>query len=331
MFTRWGAAIAFFLGLALATGLIAYQGFADVGQAVWNVGWGILAVSAFRVLPIVGDGLAWKWILGPDWRGKTSELILFRWIRDAVNTLLPVGQVGGDMVGARLLTFRDVPGSIAGASVLVDKTLEVFSLFFFTLTGTVVLIAQGRSGNVLDTAVIGLLVMLPLLSVFLAAQWLGLGKVIEYLLRRLTAFLGKPEQNFSGLNDATLRYYRDRRRFIPGFLLHFAVWLCNAVDTWLVLRFMDAPVSLTDALIIESICQVVRSAGFAVPASAGVQEAGYMFVGTFVGLPAEAGLAISLVKRLRYLIVGVPALAWWQTLEGRRWFTAVRRDRTADD
>ncbi len=43
-----------------------------------------------------------------------------------------------------------------------------------------------------------------------------------------------------------------------------------------------------------------------------------MIVGTLVGLPPEKGLALSLVKRLRYLLVGLPALLIWQGAEGRR-------------
>ncbi len=43
-----------------------------------------------------------------------------------------------------------------------------------------------------------------------------------------------------------------------------------------------------------------------------------MIVGTLVGLPPEKGLALSLVKRLRHLRVGLPALLIRQGAEGRR-------------
>ena len=49
-----------------------------------------------------------------------------------------------------------------------------------------------------------------------------------------------------------------------------------------------------------------------------MQKAGYMIVCTLVGLPPEKGLALSLVKRLRHLLVGLPALLIWQGAEGRR-------------
>jgi hypothetical protein len=84
-------------------------------------------------------------------------------------------------------------------------------------------------------------------------------------------------------------------------------------------------VSLADAVIIESLSQIVRGAGFAVPATAGVQEMGYMVMGGLVGVAPEVGLAVSLVKRLRHVAFGVPALLWWQGLEGQRWLARLPR------
>ena len=41
------------------------------------------------------------------------------------------------------------------------------------------------------------------------------------------------------------------------------------------------------------------------------------------GLPAEMGVAVSLLKRAREIVLGVPALIYWQTVEGRRAFSDV--------
>ncbi len=322
---RWGTAIIFLLGLALATGLVAWQGFAEVGGAIGSVGWGLLVLVAFRSLPTIGDGLAWRAVLGGDWKGGAWPLIVLRWVRDGVNNLLPVAQVGGDVVGARLLAFRGVGAGVAGGSLLVDKTLEILSQVGFVMVGVALLFWQGRSGGLVEAAVIGLLIMVPVAAAFVGAQWLGLGSLIERGLQWLARVVGFPGKDFSGINDVTLRYYRDRRRLATGFLLHFLVWMIDAVDIWLILWMMGAPVSLADAIVIESLSQIVRSAGFAVPATAGVQEVGYMVVGALVGVAPEIGLAVSLIKRLRHLAFGVPALLWWQGLEGRRWFAVLRR------
>ncbi|HIJ44467.1 MAG TPA: hypothetical protein HPP75_10980, partial [Rhodospirillaceae bacterium] len=38
-----------------------------------------------------------------------------------------------------------------------------------------------------------------------------------------------------------------------------------------------------------------------------------------IGLTPDIGLALSLVKRVRHVMLGVPALIIWQGLEGRHW------------
>lgn len=76
--------------------------------------------------------------------------------------------------------------------------------------------------------------------------------------------------------------------------------------------------SRASTLVIESLGQAIRSAAFFVPGAIGVQEGGFMAVGILFGLGPEVGLAVSLIKRIREVGLGVPALVAWQALEGRR-------------
>lgn len=70
----------------------------------------------------------------------------------------------------------------------------------------------------------------------------------------------------------------------------------------------------------------MRSAAFAVPGGLGVQEGGFVVVSLLIGVPPEVSLALSLAKRVRELLVGVPALLAWQVAEGR---LLLGRGRTA--
>jgi glycosyltransferase 2 family protein len=63
---------------------------------------------------------------------------------------------------------------------------------------------------------------------------------------------------------------------------------------------------------------VLRSLAAFVPAAIGVQEAGYAMLAPLFGLPAELGLAVSLLKRAREIVLGVPSLLYWQSLESRK-------------
>jgi len=62
----------------------------------------------------------------------------------------------------------------------------------------------------------------------------------------------------------------------------------------------------------------VRAAAFLIPGAIGVQEGGFIVLGSLVGLGPEVSLALSLTKRVRELLLGIPGLIIWQAAEGRR-------------
>jgi uncharacterized membrane protein YbhN (UPF0104 family) len=77
-------------------------------------------------------------------------------------------------------------------------------------------------------------------------------------------------------------------------------------------------VDFHDGLIIESLGQAARAVGFAIPASLGVQEGGYILVCGLLGISPQAAIELSLLKRIREVALGVPALIVWQIVETRR-------------
>ncbi len=52
------------------------------------------------------------------------------------------------------------------------------------------------------------------------------------------------------------------------------------------------------------------------PAGLGVQEGGFVVLGMTLGFGPEVGLVLSLAKRFRELLVGLPGLVAWHLLEG---------------
>ncbi len=78
------------------------------------------------------------------------------------------------------------------------------------------------------------------------------------------------------------------------------------------------------ALVLESLGQAVRSAAFPVPGALVIQEGGFILLCGMFGIGAETSLALSLVKRVPDLVLGVPGLLGWQLLEGNRLLTRTR-------
>ena len=64
-----------------------------------------------------------------------------------------------------------------------------------------------------------------------------------------------------------------------------------------------------NAIALEALLCTLRSIAAPVPAAIGVQEWGYAVLAPLFGLPAEMGVAVSLLKRAREIVLGVPAAA----------------------
>ena len=328
---KLAAACALLLGLAVATGLIGYFGFAAVGDAFLSAGWGMLFIAAIHVLSIFCTAYAWRTATQGAWQGPYGDFLWARWVRESVNTLMPVGQVGGDLVGARLLAIRGAGSAAAGAGVVVDKTVDVFTQFIFSLMGVGLLLYVSAEQSIGWSVAIGLLLFLPLLIGFVVAQRMGMFHLLERFLLRLeqkSSWLSLGD--VSGLHETLLRLYREKRALAVASISHMASWLIGIGEVWLALYFMGIEISLVEAAIIESLAQAVRSAGFFIPASLGVQEGGYLVFGVLFGLSPEVALALALVRRVRQLLIGVPGLLFWQYFEGRRVVLARRRASITD-
>src|SRR6202162_3642711 len=105
---KFGAIIGGFVGLCLSAWLLESYGVTRILDLLHHAGWlGILAVVAFHLVQILFSALGWRVIAGPTVpRPALLAYAMLRWIREAVNNLLPLAQIGGELVVARLLQQR---------------------------------------------------------------------------------------------------------------------------------------------------------------------------------------------------------------------------------
>jgi putative membrane protein len=309
--------LALIVGLCTVVGLFLSSGLEDVAAAVVSAGWGALIVVVARGFAVAWAGLGWFVIFPRAARPTLWDCMTLRFVREGINTLLPVAQVGGDFVGARLLTKRGVPGGVAGASMFVDLMTQAVTQFLFTVAGVLLLVWIAGDGPIVRTVAGGLALAAPALGAFYLIQRRSGHKVIQALVSR---FAGSREWRALGaidvLYDSLKRLYGNRGRVAGGLGIHLVGWFIGTVEVYVALHFMGYPVSVVEAVVIESLAQAVRGAAFAVPGALGAQEGGLIALCAIFGIPAEAALALSLVKRLADLLVGVPGLFAWHALEG---------------
>lgn len=310
--------LALIAGLCTVVGLFLSSGLEDVAAAVVSAGWGALVVVIARAAAVAWAGLGWFVIFPKDGRPSLLDCVILRYVREGINTLLPVAQVGGDFVGARLLTRRGVMGGLAGASMFVDLMTQALTQFLFTVAGVILLAWLAGDGPIVRTVAGGLLVAAPALGAFYLIQRRSGHKLIQALVNR---FAAAREWRALGaidvLYDNLRRLYGQPGRIAGGIGIHLVGWLIGTLEVYVALHFMGYKVSFLEAIAIESLAQAVRGAAFAVPGALGAQEGGLIALGAVFGIPAEAALALSLVKRLADLLVGIPGLVAWHALEGK--------------
>jgi putative membrane protein len=201
--------------------------------------------------------------------------------------------------------------------MFVDLMTQAVTQFLFTVAGVALLIHLAGDGPIVRTVAGGLALAAPALGAFYLIQRRSGHKVIQALVGR---FAGSREWQALGAIDvlyASLkRLYGNRARVAGGMGIHLVGWLIGTIEVYVALHFMGYPVSIVEAVVIESLAQAVRGAAFAVPGALGAQEGGLIALCAIFGIPAEAALALSLVKRLADLLVGVPGLFAWHALEG---------------
>ncbi len=316
---RWLAWALIAAGAAASIGILIAVGWEQSLALLAASGPGVVAAGLINLVAGAFATLAWQAVL--DARPGYWRLYWARWVGDSVNRLLPVAQIGGEVLRGQLARRQGATGADATASIVLDLTSGLVTLILYILLGLAVLAwaypGMGATAGAFGFGAVVFIGLLVLLVVLQRGGALGLlatlGKGIAG--GGLVAAMGA---GIAAADRAIRDRYRHPKSLIACLAWRFAAWLTGAVETWLMLRALGVEASLVDALIIESLTQAARNLGFAVPASLGVQEGGILLAGTLVGLPPEAAVALAIAKRLRDLVLGIPALLWWQVAEWRR-------------
>jgi putative membrane protein len=238
-----------------------------------------------------------------------------------VGALLPASGVGGELARVRVAAVIGLPAPVAGASVLVDVTLAVITQIAFCIAGIAALFHLSSDGGGLGVQVaLGLALFAMLIAGFLGIQ---LGGPMRRLASVLGPLVGERARDRlirnARLADGVLTaIYARHHSLLASALWRLAGWVAGAGEFWLGLRLLGYPIGVVEAIMLESLAQAARSAAFIVPAGLGVQEATLVGLGGAIGIPAEAAIALSLLKRVRELLLGLPGLVAWSLLERRR-------------
>lgn len=263
-----------------------------------------LSASAWFLLffyfgPYCLDTWGWIWVHGRQWTRRFSYWPA-SWIRlqgEAFNMITPGLDVGGEPLKIRLASKHfKIPKKILVSAMFVHRTLFLITAIPFIGLG-VALFHYFFAGllEIKLALLYGLLFYCTLTIAFMYLQQ-------KNLYFKKTAYLGREIHRL---------YMHDTELVIKAAFFHFLSWVGNAVEAYLMLHVAGIPIGFLEALMLESLVQLVRTASCFIPGSLGAQEGAYAYLTQIMGFPAEAGLAISLFKRARQILWMLMGFGVW--------------------
>lgn len=314
--TKWIKWLGWPIGIGILLALGLHEGIGDVSQMLERAGYALLWLVPFHALPLLLDAYAWHQLL--DRRASLSFLWWIATVREAVNRLLPVVGVGGELIGIRVARWRVPDASFVTATVIVELLVTLSVQYAFSALGLVLLVAATGSGDSVKTIALSLVLSLPMPVIgFIMLRRGGIFQTIERFAAKLLGDTSKLLQGIDGERlDAEIIALMSR----TGLLLRvfgwqFAGYLSGALEIYLALAMLGHPVSVSGAIAIEAMIQAIRHIAFMVPGGVGVQEATIVLLAQLFGVDRETALSLALVRRARELLSGGLALASWQVVE----------------
>jgi putative membrane protein len=318
---RIAAYVGGLLGLALLAVLIVRSDLSAMLHALDAGGWQLLWLVPYRSLFFALYAAGWLALLGPydpQHRAGFGYIVWVTMVREGVDRLLPVASVGGGVVGVRLVRWRGLAAGPVGATVIIEMVITLCMVYLFTALGLILLVEFNATGQDYHRLLVGFALTLPVpvLTVLLLRYGSAFGTLQKFL---------RPMVGESALSEQAASLDRELRaclrrgwRLLASGTLQFAALISGCFEIWFALRLFGHPVGWGIALALESMTQAVRHLAFVVPGGLGIQEAGLVIFGQAFGISSELALAVSMAKRIREVLCGLPALISWHWSESRR-------------
>lgn len=284
-----------------------------------TAGLGLLLAGLVHVLPMTANAKDWQTLIIGEKRPSLPGMLHLVWIRESVNSMLPVARIGGEIVSFRLMRRRGLGAPIATASLVVDMQLTLISQMMFALVGAGFLLTHTASNGLRLAGDItwGVVALSPVLLLFALVQHASPFERAVRLLNRLTSGHFTALVGGSAQIDQAIRMIWRHRGVVLRYLFFWQTLqnFATSLEILLALHFMGTHVGLAEAFVIESLIQAISSMAFFVPGGLGVQEGGFVLIGGALGLDPSTSLALAGARRIRDLLVFTPGLVAWQVAE----------------
>ena len=316
---RVASYIGLIVGLIGLTLLIVWQGIGDIFHTLFESGFSLLWLPVVWFPSLVAAVVSWYLLFPVNRIPPFRDLFISLWIGRAINTLLPVATIGGEIAKARLLILWKHNGIDASASVMVDKTVQALALVPWAILGTSLLVYLAIDNELAKLIMLGTFLLGLGIVGFILVQRAGMFGFVARLIGKFNTSdgWGKITDNAHGVDAVVKEIYGNHGRFIASIAWRTLGLMLQTSEVWLACYLLGIPISLIEALMLKSLTSIITDIAFVIPNGYGVQEGGYVMLGALIGLSPELALAISLATRIRELVIDLPGLICWHHIEAK--------------
>jgi putative membrane protein len=314
--------IGLLVGVAILIWLVAWRGVGEIADLLVRSGWSLLLVPLIWAPTLLMTTTSWQCLFAPGQVPSFRNAFLAQWMGRAVNTLLPVATIGGEIVKARLVILWGADAKETIAATLVDKTVQVVTTIIWGLIGVAILAWTSLDDTLVIWGLVGMFILTAGTAGFIAVQRAGMFGLTTRVAHKLTDWdrLGGMTATAGAIDACITQVYRRYGRLVAATAWRLSALILQSGEVWLAAMLLGHPITIVEALLIKSLTSTLSDVAFVIPNSYGVQEGAFIVMGGLVGWPPDVGLAVSLVLRIRELVIDVPGLLWWQQTEGRAFF-----------
>jgi putative membrane protein len=292
----------------------------DAIQLLINTGWNLLWLPIIWSPALIPATQSWRLLFGEHPPPGFLAALVATWIGRAVNNLLPVASIGGEIVKARLVHIWGTEGISAAASVMIDKASQALALALWGMTGVICLTYLSTESDLALYASAGFFILIVCTVIFVVLQKMGMLGFLAGMGGKLIKSEGWKEITFNAreidirINDV----YRHKIRLAMALFLRTLGLVLQTGEVWLACMLLNHPIGIIEAIMLKSLTSTVSDIAFVIPNAYGIQEGAFIVIGAIIGIPPDVALVLSLAIRIRDFILDPAGLLVLHQIEHRQ-------------
>ena len=293
-------------GLALLVWVIKRVGPAEIAADVRQVGWGIAAVIALGGLRFLVRALAWRLCLDEPASLTIGDAFSAVVCGDAIGNLTPFGPLVGEPAKAALVRGRVALGP-AVTALAIENILYTLSAATMIAAGMIALLfafelPADATGTVMRTA--GEIAIAATMALFAVALWLLWRQpaIVSRVLGLAPALRTHADRIHALERDVYSFASRHPGKLPPVIAAEAGFHALGVAEVYVTLWLLAGmPPPVLTSFLFETASRLLIVVFKFVPLRLGVDEAGTAAFATMIGVAAQTGLSLAIVRKVRVL------------------------------